>query len=179
MTTIRAFDDADAPAVAALIHRCLREVNSRDYPPEIIERMCSHFTEQRIRELATQRHMFVAELQSPVGRSPGAPAPTAARPGLAGSAAVGVAEAAGIAGTVSRDGNKVYTMFVHPDAAGRGIGRLLMRHIEALAALDGYDHMETGASITAHDFYHRLGYVDVRTSETDFGFNYILRRPLP
>ncbi|WP_433288237.1 GNAT family N-acetyltransferase [Micromonospora sp. CA-244673] len=148
MVTIRRFDNADALAVAGLIERCLREVNSRDYPSEIIERMCDHFTEQRIKELATQRQMLVAE-------------------------------ANGIVGTVSLDGNKVYTMFVHPRAAGRGIGRLLMRHIEALAVIDGYDHMETGASITAHDFYRRLGYIDVRSTETDFGFNYVLRRDLP
>ncbi|MGK5741449.1 hypothetical protein [Micromonospora sp. URMC 103] len=44
--------------------------------------------------------------------------------------------------------------------------------------IDGYDYMETGASITGHGFYHRLGYVDVRTSETEFGLNYILRRRL-
>ncbi|GAB3939127.1 hypothetical protein [Micromonospora vulcania] len=69
--------------MAGLIERCLREVNSRDYPKEVIERMCDHFTEQRINELAIQRQMFVAE-------------------------------ANGIAGTVSRDGNKVYTMFVDP-----------------------------------------------------------------
>jgi GNAT superfamily N-acetyltransferase len=148
MATIRRFDDIDAPAVAGLIERCLREVNSRDYPSEVIERMCDHFTAQRIKELATQRQMFVAE-------------------------------ADGIVGTVCRDGNKVYTMFVHPRAAGRGTGRLLMRHIEALAVLDGYDHMETGASITAHNFYRRLGYHDVRSTETEFGLNYILRRDLP
>ncbi|MEU1586861.1 GNAT family N-acetyltransferase [Micromonospora sp. NPDC005710] len=148
MATIRLFDNADAAAVAGLIERCLRDVNSRDYPSEVIERMCAHFTAQRIKELAVQRQMFVAESD-------------------------------GIAGTVSRDGNKVYTMFVHPRAAGRGIGRQLMRHIESLAATDGYDHMETGASITGHGFYHRLGYVDVRTTETEFGFNYILRRDLP
>jgi GNAT superfamily N-acetyltransferase len=81
-------------------------------------------------------------------------------------------------GTVSRDGNKVYTMFVDPDHHGAGIGRRLMRHVEELAVQDGHDHMETGASITGHAFYLRLGYVDVRTSDTDFGLNYILRKPL-
>jgi hypothetical protein len=47
-----------------------------------------------------------------------------------------------------------------------------------LAAGDGYDYLETGASMTAHGFYQRLGYVDVRTIETDFGVNHILRKPL-
>ena len=71
MATIRRFDSADAPAVAGLIERCLREVNSRDYPGEVIERMCDHFTEQRIKELAIQREMFVAE-------ATGSPAPSPA-----------------------------------------------------------------------------------------------------
>jgi GNAT superfamily N-acetyltransferase len=57
---------------------------------------------------------------------------------------------------VSRDGNRVFTMFVRPQVIGRGVGRHLMHHIEALAAGEGYGYMETGASITAHGFYHRL-----------------------
>jgi hypothetical protein len=38
--------------------------------------------------------------------------------------------------------------------------------------------METGASITAHQFYRKLGYADVRESESAFGLNYIVRKPL-
>jgi len=53
-----------------------------------------------------------------------------------------------------------------------------MSHIEARAAAEGHDHVETGASITAHDFYRRLGYADVRESRTEFGLNYILRKPI-
>ena len=148
MTRIRLFRPDDAPTVADLIDRCLRDVNSRDYPAETIERMCEHFSAERIEQLAAERQMLVAEWN-------------------------------GVVGTVSRDGNKVYTMFVHPRAIGHGIGRQLMRRVEELATADGYDHMETGASITAHGFYQRLGYIDVRTSDTAFGFNYILRKPLP
>ncbi|MEU4215807.1 GNAT family N-acetyltransferase [Actinoplanes sp. NPDC026623] len=145
---IRTFQPRDGPAVSGIIVRCLREVNSRDYPAEIIARMCAHFSDRRIEQLARERQMFVA------------------------------AEEQAVVGTVSRDGNKVFTMFVEPTMIGRGVGRQLMHHIEGLAADEGYDHMETGASITAHEFYLRLGYADVRTSETEFGFNYILRKPL-
>ncbi|WP_425473200.1 GNAT family N-acetyltransferase [Streptomyces montanus] len=98
---------------------------------------------------------------------------------LSSSRLIYVAEDVRVVGTVSRDGNKVYTMFVDPDLVGRGIGRQLMQYIEALAVRDGFDHMETGASITAHQFYLKLGYTDVRESETEFGLNYILRKPLP
>ncbi|WP_432973024.1 hypothetical protein [Dactylosporangium sp. CA-233914] len=84
MATTRRPDNVDAPTVAGLIERCLREGNSRDDPSsEVIERMYDHCTEQRIKEPATQRQMFVAG-------------------------------ANGIAGTVSGDRNQVYTMFVHP-----------------------------------------------------------------
>ena len=145
---IRSLRAGDSTAVSDVIARCLREVNSRDYPAEIIARMCAYFSPGRIEQLAEERQTFVA------------------------------VEDETVVGTVSRDGNKVFTMFVQPRMIGRGVGRHLMRHIEALATDEGYDYMETGASITAHGFYQRLGYVDVRTSETAFGLNYILRKPL-
>lgn len=146
---IRLFQPGDGAAVSNVITWCLREVNSGDYPEDLIVRMCAHFSAGRIEQLAEQRQTFVA-----------------------------VEDDGTIVGTVSRDGNKVFTMFVRPPMIGRGVGRHLMEYIEALAAHEGHGYMETGASITAHGFYHRLGYVDVRTSETDFGMNYILRKPL-
>jgi GNAT superfamily N-acetyltransferase len=144
---VRPFHRNDAPQLAEIVQRCLREVNSRDYPADIIDKMCRHFTAERFIEQSASRLIYVA------GDDP-------------------------VVGTVSRDGNKVYTMFVDPDLAGRGIARQLIRHVETLAARDGYDHMETGASITAHQFYLKLGYTDVSETETEFGLNYILRKPL-
>jgi GNAT superfamily N-acetyltransferase len=148
MVEIRSLRAGESPAVSGVIVQCLREVNSHDYPNDVIARMCAHFSPERISQLAEERQVFVA------------------------------VENETVVGTVSRDGNKVFTMFVQPGMIGRGVGRRLMQHIEALAAGEGYDFMETGASITAHGFYQRLGYVDVRTSETEFGFNYILRKTL-
>lgn len=147
--TIRSFRTDDAPRLAEITRRCLREVNSRDYPAHVIDRMCAHFTAERYIQLSGNRRIYVAEDNR--GQ---------------------------VAGTVSRDGNKIFSMFVDPDMTGQGIGRQLVRHIEILAARDGYHHMETGASITAHGFYHKLGYQDVRESKTEFGLNYILRKPI-
>lgn len=143
---IRPFEARDGAELSELVRRCLREVNGRDYPTEVIDWMCAHFTGDRFVKLAGVREVWVAE------------------------------EGTRVVGTVSRDGNRVYSMFVSPDRAGRGIGRALMRHIEALAAAQGYDHMETGASMSGHGFYHRLGYRDVRESDTDVGLTYILRK---
>ncbi len=145
---IRPFVTGDANDLSSIISRCLREVNSNEYPPEIIERMCAHYTPETITRLAGAREMFVDVRSSRA------------------------------AGTVSRDRNLVYTMFVDPDCAGRGIGTELMDHVEQLAAVEGYTFMETGASITAHDFYRHRGYVDVRADDSEFGLNYVLRKVL-
>ncbi|WP_229070495.1 GNAT family N-acetyltransferase [Actinoplanes sp. DH11] len=148
MVQIRSLQAGDSTAVSDVVTQCLREINSRDYPEEIIARMCAYFSPRQIERLGEERQVFVA------------------------------VDNGTVVGTVSRDGNRVFTMFVQPRMIGHGVGRRLMQHIETQAAGEGYDHMETGASITAHGFYQRLGYVDVRTSETEFGFNYILRKPL-
>jgi GNAT superfamily N-acetyltransferase len=146
--SIRPYRPDDAPRLAEIVQRCLREVNSRDYEASIIDRLCEYYTADRFAELS------------------------------GGGRLIHVAEDGHITGTVSRQGNKVFTMFVDPDMTGRGTGRHLMEHVEELAASEGYDHMETSASITAHQFYRKLGYVDVRESESTFGLSYIVRKPL-
>lgn len=156
MIAIRSFRSDDAPRVAEIVRRCLRRVNSHDYPADVIDRMCGHFTAARFVELSAGRDIHVAEDEGGEGYD----------------------GHDGVVGTVSRDGNKVYSMFVDPDAAGHGIGRLLMDHVEALAAAEGHEHMEAGASITAHRFYLRRGYEDVRESDTGFGLTYLVRKPL-
>ncbi len=144
---IRSYCTEDAEQVAEIIQRCLRQVNSRDYPPQVIDKLCAHYSTERFTKLSGSRQIYVAEADAVVG-------------------------------TVSRDGNKVYTMFVDPNCAGNGIGRRLMQHLEHLASEDGYDYVEAGASITAHDFYLSLSYFDVRESETDLGLTYIMRKSL-
>ena len=47
---IRPFHRDDAQQLAEIVERCLREVNSRDYPADIIDKMCAHFTAQRLSE---------------------------------------------------------------------------------------------------------------------------------
>jgi GNAT superfamily N-acetyltransferase len=140
---------ADAGPLSALIRRCLREVNIRDSSPEIIEGMCAHYSPATIQHLAAERDMFAATHDGEV------------------------------MGTVSRQRNLVFTLYVSPDFTGHGTGRALMAHVEQLAANDGYTFMETCASIRAHGFYRRLGYIDVRETMTSLaGLNYILRKAL-
>ncbi|MFD0899060.1 GNAT family N-acetyltransferase [Actinomadura sediminis] len=140
---VRPFHPGDARHVAGIVRRCLHAVNGRDYPADVIDRMCARFTAERFVALSARRRIYVAD----DGR---------------------------VLGTVSRDGNRVHSLFVDPGANGRGIGRRLLRHVEALAAREGHDHMETAPTITAHAFYLRLGYRDAES-----GPDHLLRKPLP
>ncbi len=146
--TVRRFRIGDEVPLSDLIVRCLREVSARDYPADVIDRLCRHYSAATIRTLAAQRDMQVAEVDGTV------------------------------AGTVSRDGYRVFTMFIDPGQAGRGLGRQLMDQAEADAAAAGFGTMETAASITAHEFYRKRGYTDVRESRAEFGLTFIMRKTL-
>jgi GNAT superfamily N-acetyltransferase len=69
----------------------------------------------------------------------------------------------------------VHGVFVHPQHIGRGIGTLLMEHLEQTATRQGLTTLLVPASITAHEFYVKLGYQDVRqiTAEAA-GLDYIM-----
>jgi GNAT superfamily N-acetyltransferase len=59
----------------------------------------------------------------------------------------------------------VNKLLVHPDWQGRGIGRLLMTEIEALARREGRTllHLDTEAGSPATAFYARLGWTEAGT----------------
>lgn len=58
---IRPFRAGDAERVAGIVRRCLLDVNSRDYPPEVIARLCAYYTAGQFTKLAARRHIYVAE----------------------------------------------------------------------------------------------------------------------
>ena len=55
-------------------------------------------------------------------------------------------------------------VFVHPDVAGRGVGRSLMRASEASALRSGRRRLRLWSSLNAQPFYARLGYRRVRSA---------------
>jgi GNAT superfamily N-acetyltransferase len=145
---IRTYQAGDDRRLAEMVKRCLVQVNSRDYSSQIIDRLCLYYSPERFVELSRRRRIYIAGSGSSV------------------------------LGTVSREDNHVYTMFVDSDRAGHGIGRQLMRHIESRVAQEGHDNMETEASITAHKFYRRLGYIDLHEEQTDMGLLHVMRKRL-
>jgi GNAT superfamily N-acetyltransferase len=147
---IRAFKPDDAQQVASLIRKALREVNSADYPPEVITSLCDHFAPETLCELALRRDVLVAVVDGAV------------------------------VGTASIEESVVYTVFVHPQYHGRGIGTRLMKEIEELAVALGYSVIRTPASLTAVGFYTKLGYHEIERIQTeDPGLNVIMEKRLP
>ncbi|MDP2411430.1 MAG: GNAT family N-acetyltransferase [Pseudolabrys sp.] len=63
----------------------------------------------------------------------------------------------GFASLAGRD--KIDMLYVHPAAAGRGVGRLLIDALEKLAGGRGADKLIVDASDTARGFFEKRGYV--------------------
>jgi GNAT superfamily N-acetyltransferase len=56
---------------------------------------------------------------------------------------------------------KVRAIFVHPDFARRGLGSLILAHVEAAAAAEGFRRYEMGSTLTGVPLYRLKGYVEV------------------
>lgn len=131
---IRLARDDDAGAVSQVIVSALRETNAKDYTPEIIARLEKSFSPAAVRELISKRKVFVAV----IGQQ--------------------------IVGTASLDGKVIRSVFVAPNAQGRGIGRQLMAEVERAAREAGITALVVPSSVTAEQFYAKLGFKAVRDS---------------
>ncbi|MFC1974966.1 GNAT family N-acetyltransferase [Chloroflexota bacterium] len=146
---IRKFNQEDAAQTATLIQKALIQVNSRDYSSKIIGHLVQAYTAERLVELAAEREIFVA------------------------------VEDQMILGTASLAGDTIYTVFVHPDHHGRGIGTELMEAIESRASEKGIQTVSLPSSTTAYQFYQRLGYREVKRVQSDeHGMNIIMTKGL-
>jgi GNAT superfamily N-acetyltransferase len=132
---IRLFEKNDAEAVSRVIAETAEICNGRDYPPQYIEDLKNAFQPSDVIRRASWTHFYVVE-------------------------ADGVTVGCGAIGPYwdSLTESCLFTIFVLPEYQGTGLGRRLIETLEA----DEYGlrakRIEVPASITAHGFYHRLGY---------------------
>lgn len=61
-----------------------------------------------------------------------------------------------------KDNCEIDMLFVHPYAAGQGVGSALLDALERLAGARGAENLSVDASDTARDFFERRGYAAVR-----------------
>ena len=134
--TIRRFVPADAGAVQNIIHRGLREINSQDYPAKCIEEYCGYFTAEKIRSQAETAHMYVAV--SDDGK------------------VVGTGTIAPFWGSETE--SILLTIYVLPDLIGHGIGTAIIRALEKDEYFSRAKRIEIPSSITAVNFYRKMGY---------------------
>lgn len=146
---IRAAQPHDAPAISRVIIDALRISNARDYSPEVIQRVESNFTAERIGKLIETRLVLVAQQDQQV------------------------------LGTASLDGQVIRTVFVDPTQQGKGIGRRLMAAIERLAQERGARELLVPSSLTAQGFYRQLGFTQIREVVEDEERTLIMSRQLP
>ena len=125
------------PDLAALIEECIRVSNAPDYDAATLELVCQVFSAERLSEDMARHEVFVMRRLSR------------------------------LLGTVSLGGDELHALFVLPRVQGRGLGRQLACFIEARARDQGVSLLKVSSSITARDFYARLGYRQLRFDQND------------
>lgn len=132
---IRLFKIEDDIETAQVIAETLRVSNSQDYSSEYIEaNIASHSAEVLIAR-ANEGHMYVVCDNSRI---------------------VGCGAIAGYWGSLTE--SILLTIFVLPDYQGKGIGRRIIETLEQDEYFLRAKRVEIPASITAVEFYKKMGY---------------------
>lgn len=124
----------DLPAISAFQRAAIARVQPRVYPTQVLaawRRMPTHGLEALI---AAGRYFVVRCAAAPVAGAGWSPHDDLA------------------------DTAVMRAVYVHPDHAGRGLGRDLLVRIEGVIALTGLSRILVPAALNAAGFYEKLGY---------------------
>ena len=133
--TIRKFEIKDAEAVSALIAKTMRTTNVKDYTPEVIENTISHLTPENIIQRAGWMHFYVV---------------------CEGDTIIGCGAIGSYWGKM--DESSLFNIFVLPEYQGKGVGRKIVETLEQDEFFLRAKRIESPSSITASEFYIKLGY---------------------
>lgn len=132
---IRRFTKNDAEKVSSLIIRTLKTTNSKDYSEESIKALEKQMQPSHILERASWTHFYVVEDNDTI----------------IGCGAIGPYWG-------SETESSLFTIFVLPEYQGMGIGRKIIETLEQDEYFLRAKRIEIPASITAVNFYRKLGY---------------------
>lgn len=132
---IRRFKDQDAQEVSSLIAQTLRTTNIKDYSPEFIENEVNVLTPEYIAWRASWTHFYVA---------------------CDGDTIIGCGAIGPYWGSETE--SSLFTIFVLPEYQRCGIGRKIVQTLEVDEFAIRAKRIEIPASITACEFYRKMGY---------------------
>ena len=132
---IRSFRNSDAENVSAMIIRTERITNSKDYSEEWINALEKRAQLSDILERAGWTHFYVVEENDTI----------------VGCGAIGPYWG-------SETESSLFNIFVLPEYQGKGIGRKIVETLEQDEYFLRAKRVEVPASITAVNFYRKLGY---------------------
>ena len=132
---IRLFKQEDAIETAQVVAEALRTSNRRDYSEKYIEDTISSHSADVLTERAKAGHMYVVCDESRI---------------------IGCGAIAGYWGSVTE--SILLTIFVLPEYQGKGIGKQIIHTLENDEFFLRAKRIEIPASITAVEFYRKMGY---------------------
>lgn len=132
---VRRLHDDDAPEVSHLVCRNFMEVNIKDYSREEMVRLAESYSADKIRSIARFAHSYVACLDERI---------------------VGCGSIASFWGNEKE--SILLTIFVLPEFQGRGVGKAIIETLEQDDFFLRANRIEIPSSITACEFYRKLGY---------------------
>ena len=132
---IRRFQSEDAKEMAQVIARTLEVSNSRDYSKENIEANIASHSAEIISEKAKYRHVYVVCDNSRI---------------------IGCGAIAEYWGSITE--SILLSIFVLPEFQGKGIGKQIIQTLEQDEYFVRAKRIEIPASITAVEFYKKMGY---------------------
>ena len=132
---VRRFQTSDADEVSALIIKTLRTINIKDYSAEYIENDVKMFTPSGVIERAGWTHFYVINDNDII----------------VGCGAIGPYWG-------KEDESSLFNIFVLPKYQGKGVGRKIIETLEKDEYFLRAKRVEIPASITACEFYKKMGY---------------------
>lgn len=132
---IRRFQPEDAIETAGVIAKTLKICNGKDYPKEYIEANIASHSAEILIERAKEGHMYIV---------------------CDGSKIIGCGAIAGYWGSVTE--SILLTIFVLPEYQGKGVGSKIIETLEQDEYFLRAKRIEIPASITAVEFYRKMGY---------------------
>ena len=132
---IRRFQEADAREVSILIIKTLRTTNIKDYSKEYIEKDVQAFNPEDVIKRASWTHFYVV----------------CDKECIVGCGAIGSYWG-------KEDESSLFNIFVLPEYQGKGVGRKIIETLEKDEYFLRAKRVEIPASITACEFYKKMGY---------------------